>query len=115
MLPLDNFDLGGEDPAAFIRPYQIAARAGEAFSVTVEVRNPFGQDVEAAIRLEVPRVWTTDPSEQRIALDVHGQAEVVFKVIPAGPPVRRARIAADLTFGDRRLGQVAEALVTITT
>jgi hypothetical protein len=34
-------------------------------------------------------------------------------VVPAGGPVRRARVAADLTVGDARFGQQAEALVSV--
>jgi hypothetical protein len=40
-------------------------------------------------------------------------ARCTFRLVPDGPPRRRARIAADLAVGERRFGQQAEALVTI--
>ncbi len=113
LLPLDTFDLGGEDRAAYIHPYRIVAQPGETVPVTVEVANPFHHPVEAVIRLVTPPGWSAVPAERRIALAASGGAEAAFTLtLPDGPPPRRARIAADLTLDGRRLGQVTEALVS---
>jgi hypothetical protein len=48
-----------------------------------------------------------------VAMDGHGTATLVFRVRTDGRPVRRARVAADVTVDDRRFGQHAEALVTV--
>lgn len=114
LLPLDAFDLGGEDRAATIHPYRITARAGQYGDVAVEVRNPFNRAVDAHIRLVTPAGWDVQPPEQRVTLEPRGSCETAFAFKPPAPaPVRRARIAADVTLGGRRLGQVAEALVNV--
>jgi glyoxylase-like metal-dependent hydrolase (beta-lactamase superfamily II) len=114
LLPLDAFDLGGEDQAATIHPYRITARAGQYCDIKVVVRNPFNRTVDATIRLVTPSGWGAQQPEQRITLDAHGTAETAFALkLPSTAPVRRARIAADITLGGKRLGQVAEALVNV--
>ena len=113
LLPLDAFDLGGEDRAAYIHPYRITAQPGETVLVTVEVANPFPRPIEALVRLVTPPGWSAAPVERRVALPASGSAEAAFALtLPDGPPSRRARIAADLTLDSQRLGQVAEALVS---
>ena len=114
LLPLDAFDLGGEDQAATIHPYRITARAGQFCDVAVEVRNPFNRTVEARVRLVTPQGWTVQEPERRFTLEAYGSSETAFTLrLPDTAPLRRARIAADVTLGDQRLGQVAEALVTV--
>jgi hypothetical protein len=47
-------------------------------------------------------------------LDAYERIEARFAITPPlGATARRARLGADLTVGERRLGQVAEALVTV--
>jgi hypothetical protein len=48
-----------------------------------------------------------------VALAPHGRATVRFRVAAPTGPVRRARVAADLSIGAVRFGQQAEALVTV--
>jgi hypothetical protein len=48
-----------------------------------------------------------------IRLRSHGERRLSFRVRTGPDPVRRARIGADLTVGDVRFGQQAEALVTV--
>lgn len=114
VLPLDAFDLRGEDRPAAIQPYQISAQPGARVTVQVSVRNPFAQRVEATIRLVTPPGWSAAPDVQRLTLAAHTSGDVSFTLaLPHTGPVRRARIAADVTFGAQRMGQVAESLVTI--
>lgn len=115
LLPLDDFDLRGEDRAATIRPYQVIALPGVTVTLRVTVTNPFAHGVEAAIRLVTPPGWSAAPDIHHIALAPHSSGETSFTLSlpPQIEPVRRVRIAADVTFGDRRLGQIAEALVTV--
>lgn len=114
LLPLETFNLGGEDQAAAIHPYRISARAGEQCEVMVEVRNPYNRPVDAQIRLVTPAGWGVHPAERRIALDPQASSEAGFVLdLPRTAPVRRARIAADVTLSGQPLGQVAEGLVTV--
>ncbi|HWI61582.1 MAG TPA: MBL fold metallo-hydrolase [Symbiobacteriaceae bacterium] len=95
--------LAAEPVTVLIQPYQ--AQTAPGVPVTVTVRVP-GQ---ASVRLVVPAGWSCTPDT------ACGSDEFRFTVVPplGGGPVRRARIAADVTLGERRLGQIAEALITV--
>jgi hypothetical protein len=89
--------LYAERPEVTICPYQ--SEGPGPFPVAVQA--PAG----AAVRLVVPEGWS-------VATD----GGVFTLAPPNGAQVRRARIAADVTLSDgRRLGQIAEALITVTT
>lgn len=114
LLPLDEIDLEAQGPVASLQPYIIRAQAGHPFAVTAEVRNPAPVAQEITILLTVPDSWLVQPGEQRIFMAAGARTTAGFDVIaPAGTTARRARIAADLTVGSRRLGQVVEALVDL--
>jgi hypothetical protein len=65
------------------------------------------------VRLVLPDGWSSEPALHELELEPRGEARAAFTVVPAGPAGRRP-IAADLTVGDVRFGQQAEALVTVT-
>lgn len=125
-LLLRRFDLGDEDFLARITPYQQDVPRGEDFRVQVEVHNPIRGRAEVTVRLVVPAGWRVrhaDPDGRGDALDgdraalwlsESGPAVVAFEVTPTTFPVRRARIAVDVTAGGHRFGEQAEALITIT-
>lgn len=111
LLP-DVPDLGAEGFIARISPYQVAVAVGETIPFEVELRNPFPQRREAAIRVVIPPGWDADPVEQ--TGQISGVQQFSFSVTPpAGSTARRARIAVDITIAGRRFGQQAEALVTV--
>ncbi|MDF2628279.1 MAG: fold metallo-hydrolase [Symbiobacteriaceae bacterium] len=92
--------LAVEPVEVIIHPYQITAVGGEPVTVTVEIR---GVADRPDVQLVVPEGWTAVAA-----------GPLTFTVTPpAGLRTRRARIAADVTLGARRLGQVAEALITV--
>jgi hypothetical protein len=115
LLPLDDFNLRGEDRPVSIHPYQITARPGEVVMVRVNVTNPFSYSVESSVTLITPPARSATPELQRLSLPPHGSGEMTFSLIlpQQAQPIRRARIAADVTFGEQHMGQIAEALVTI--
>jgi hypothetical protein len=113
LLPLEEVDFGAEGFGARIEPYRSALLVGEAVALRVFVRNPFRRDVEACVRLAVPEAWTVEPAEALAVLGALGEGHVDFGVRPSAAPVRRARLAADLTVDGARFGQQAEALVTV--
>lgn len=111
LLP-DMPDLGAEGFIARISPYQVAVAVGETIPFEVELRNPFPQRREAAIRVVIPPGWDADPVEQ--TGQISGVQQFSFSVTPpAGSTARRARIAVDITIAGRHFGQQAEALVTV--
>ena len=70
-------------------------------------RQRFRPDETAAVRLVVPAGWTVTPPVREAELGPHGEAELEFRVVATGA----GRVAADLTVGETRFGQQAEALV----
>ncbi|MFL5928284.1 MAG: MBL fold metallo-hydrolase [Gaiellaceae bacterium] len=109
LLPLGD----AEGFPARLTPYRSVVQAGESLDVTVEVRNPFERDESALVALAVPDGWRCEPLGRELALAARGEARAAFRVVTAGP-ARRVAIAADLTVGETRFGQQAEALVTVT-
>jgi glyoxylase-like metal-dependent hydrolase (beta-lactamase superfamily II) len=109
LLP-DDVDLGPEGFAARIEPYRTTARSGELLALEVVLRNPLGEPVTAEVRLVVPDGW--EGAEASVELASGGEGRVAIEV-RAGAPARRARLAADVTFGTLRLGEQAEALVDV--
>jgi glyoxylase-like metal-dependent hydrolase (beta-lactamase superfamily II) len=114
LLPLHDLDLESSGGLLALRPYRSEVCAGRAFELTVEVRNPSDQAERVAVRLVTPVGWPVEPVESSMVLRPGGSAQFRFRLAaPALTSARRMRVAADLTVGSRRLGQVAEALVTV--
>jgi glyoxylase-like metal-dependent hydrolase (beta-lactamase superfamily II) len=113
LLP-EDVSFGPEGFGARIEPYTATVAAGGELVFDVLVRNPFPAQATATVRLELPAGWGCEPSEHELPLPARGESEVRF-VVPVGDsPVRRARVAADLTVDGRPFGQQAEALVDVT-
>lgn len=112
LLPLEDVDLGAGGFAARIEPYRATARRGEPLWLEVHVRNPLDHRATVTVTLAHPPGWTAAPEAQELDLEVGAEEILLFRITAAGP-VRRARVAADVTAGDLRLGQQAEALVDV--
>ena len=113
LLPLDDVDFGAEGFGARIEPYRSTARGGGAVELDVTARNPFDRPETATVWLVVPDGWTAAPEAHRLELGARGEETARFRVSPDTAPVRRARVAADLTVAGVRFGQQAEALVDV--
>jgi glyoxylase-like metal-dependent hydrolase (beta-lactamase superfamily II) len=113
LLPLEEVDLGLEGFAARIEPYRSEVLLGQTLEFDVWVRNPFPQSRETRVELVVPDEWDVQPERHCVPLEARSSSTLRFAVRVGGEPKRRIRVAADVSFGDRRLGQHAEALVTV--
>ena len=111
LLPEEGF--GPEGFGARIEPYRPAVPAGGEVELEVLVRNPFAREQTATVVLVVPAAWEASPSPAEVAVEPHGEATVRFRLRVGEQPVRRARVAADLTVGGVPFGQQAEALVDV--
>ncbi len=109
LLPLER--LNGDE--AVVRPYTLELGVAETGTFTVTVRNPFARPETATVSLVAPQEWRVEPEVAALELAAHGESCLFFTLLPAPNPVRRARVAAEVKLGDKRLGQVAEALVTV--
>jgi glyoxylase-like metal-dependent hydrolase (beta-lactamase superfamily II) len=105
---------GADGYVARIQPYQATVNAGEPLPLFVEVRNPFGLPTLARVHLVVPPEWTFEPAAETIQLQPKGMGVASFVIVAPPGKQRRARLAADVSIGDRAFGQQAEALVTVT-
>jgi hypothetical protein len=65
------------------------------------------------VRAVLPLGWRAHPDEAVVALPPAGHAEIDLAVVPTGPAAVRRRLAVDVSIGDLRLGQHAEALVDV--
>lgn len=112
LLPLEDVDFGAAGFGARIEPYRSVVPAGGTVELDVVIRNPLHSGATAVVSLAVPPGWP-EPAPQEVDLEPNGTAVVRFAVTTGSDPVRRARVAADLTVADRRFGQQAEALVDV--
>lgn len=114
LLPGD-LDFEAEGFAARIFPYRSVVEPGGTVRLEVEVRNPLPGAEPAEVRLVVPPGWRVQPDPATTTLGGHEERRVEFVVtVPeAGPPAERLRVGADLTVGQLRFGQQAEALVSV--
>lgn len=113
LLPLDQLDYGAEGFGARITPYQSEAHSGETIAFRIEVTNPLRTEADIEVELALPSDWAADPPAMNILLGSGEEAALSFRVTPNGAPVRRARLAADLKVNGERIGQHAEALITL--
>jgi glyoxylase-like metal-dependent hydrolase (beta-lactamase superfamily II) len=112
LLP-DDVDFGPEGFGARIEPYRAAVAPGGELELDVAVRNPFDRDEAAVVGLVLPERWEASPPAHEVELGPHAEETVRFRVRVGPEPVRRARVAADLTVGGSPFGQQAEALVDV--
>lgn len=113
LLPLAEHDLGADGIAARIMPYFCTVAPGAAVPLTIAVRNPFPEPRHATLRLVTPVGWLARPEVVEVLLPPATWHEVNMEAIVGGPAVRRNRLAVDVTIGELRLGQHAEALVDV--
>ena len=111
LLP-ERVDLGTDGVCARLVPYHSRALPDAKVDLEVVVRNPHPVPATARLVLLVPAGWRVEPETADVVLDV-GEERCLPVVVVVGGPVRRARLALDVTVGDLRLGQHAEALVDV--
>jgi len=111
LLPAESFGDGGF--GARIEPYRCSTGAGEELPLEVTVRNPFARAAEVVASLVIPAGWSAAPATAEVAVAAHGEAELRFVVRAGSEPVRRARVAVELTVDGVAFGQQAEALVDV--
>ncbi|GEM_PF-1622500 len=93
--------------------------------IDVIVRNPFKYNAAdreiACVKIVMPPDWHVTPPQATTILEADAETHLKFMLdTPADNPkhypnnsvLRRARIAADVTIGDRHFGQHAECLIT---
>ncbi|WP_375422775.1 MBL fold metallo-hydrolase [uncultured Friedmanniella sp.] len=111
LLP-DDLDAGPDGTLARVRPYRVAVPPGGTVALSVEVRNPLSAPAVVRCVPVLPEGWAASPvPDLLLGAAATGVVRVVVTV--ATEPVSRERVAVDLTVGELRLGQYAEALVDV--
>ncbi len=112
LFPHDNINFG-LDPC-WIRsyPYRQKALPGALVAVEARIMNHSSVPKKAQAELVLPAGWTArQPSG---AQEIPANTEGVIRLLaaaPANPPRRRQVIGLSVTFGGRRIGEFAEAIV----
>jgi glyoxylase-like metal-dependent hydrolase (beta-lactamase superfamily II) len=115
LLPLEEVDFGAEGFGAKIMPYQSKVQSGETTTFIVQVRNPFATEQKVQIEMVIPDKWTVANKQYEVLIEGNKVITIPFQVtVPAGiHGKRRERVAVDLTIGNQKIGQHAEALITV--
>ncbi|MGF3056337.1 MBL fold metallo-hydrolase [Microbacterium sp. YY-01] len=113
LLPLEAVGIGPDGQAARIFPYRARTTVGSEKTYDIDVFNPLPHPAPVRITPILPLGWRTYEASIDLDLDSREGARVHLSVIPTSAGERQ-RIAIDVTIGDLRLGQHAEALLTVT-
>ncbi len=98
---------------ATLYPYRSARKPGERLDLELRVTNHGARAAEARAALALPPGWAALPAEATAEIGPAETGRLRFVVTVPSGAAGRAVLCADLTLGDRRLGQVCEALVDV--
>jgi glyoxylase-like metal-dependent hydrolase (beta-lactamase superfamily II) len=103
------------EPVAFIEPFQTSAVGGTTLEFKVEVECSLNPGETVTLRPAVPDGWKVLEKEIVLRPSNGSLPAGCFHVTPPfGFSARRARIAVDVSAGQRHFGQLAHALVDVT-
>ncbi|WP_129337650.1 MBL fold metallo-hydrolase [Cellulomonas endophytica] len=113
LLPLEELALPADGVLARLAPYRSGVAPGATARWVAAVQNPWSHPVAARVRVVLPLGWHARPDEVLLDLPAGGRGEAGFDVTVGPAAAPRQRLAVDVTVGDLRLGQHAEALVDV--
>ncbi|WP_028048248.1 MBL fold metallo-hydrolase [Cellulomonas sp. URHD0024] len=113
LLPFDELDLGADGVLARATPYRSRVVVGATRRLEVEVRNPFSVSCGVVVRPVVPDGWRCEPGVATAEVAGGGAVVVHVSVTACGPARPRVPIGFDVSIGELRLGQHAEAVLEV--
>ncbi|WP_019179705.1 MBL fold metallo-hydrolase [Microbacterium yannicii] len=112
LLPLEALSIGPDGQCARLLPYRRRTAMDETVEYLVRVRNPLPEPARARLTPVLPVGWRSSEPQFELDLGPGEESSVQLTVTPASPG-RRQRLAIDVTIGDLRLGQHAEAIIDV--
>ena len=112
LLPLDELDLDADSILVRLTPFRSRAAAGATLDFVASVKNPHRYAAEAVLKPIVPLGWRRSETVT-CTIGAGETARIPFSVTVGTESTRRSRVAVDVTIGDLRLGQHAEAVVDV--
>jgi glyoxylase-like metal-dependent hydrolase (beta-lactamase superfamily II) len=95
-------------------PYLSTVAPGDEIDLEVRVTNHGPDPAEAQVALIVPPGWSAVPVVGTEIVPADATVAIAFTIqVPAGETPGRRILVADLTLGERRYGQRAEAIVDV--
>ncbi|GAA2072948.1 hypothetical protein GCM10009840_02360 [Pseudolysinimonas kribbensis] len=95
-----------------LEPFHRQWVTGDTVEYVAIVHNARDSEVAASVQLALPAGWEVVSPPDAMAIPPHREARFTFSV-RVGDPGRRQRLAADVTFDGRRLGQLADAVADV--
>lgn len=100
---------------ATLHPYRNTVVAGARLDLELRVVNHGARLADARTSLALPPGWTAQPAYAAVEIDPGETGILRFAVTVPADARGRHVLCADLALGDRRFGQITEALVDVTT
>lgn len=113
LLPLEELAMDADTQFARASPYRARVAAGEDVTLLIAVRNPYPDRVTGRLQLVAPVGWLAPDGPVDMDLPAGAVNEFPMRVITAGPPARRMRVAVDVTIGELRLGQHVHVIIDV--
>jgi glyoxylase-like metal-dependent hydrolase (beta-lactamase superfamily II) len=112
LLPEEGLQPPADGNLVLLEPFFQRVAPGASVGYEVVVVNPFEDAREATVRLSLPDGWS-GATEARLEIPGGGSARIPFALTVGPRPGKRQRLAADLTLGSARLGQLGDAVVDV--
>jgi glyoxylase-like metal-dependent hydrolase (beta-lactamase superfamily II) len=112
LLPDGELAPAADGNILLVEPFYQRAAPGAAVTYEVVVANPYTEARHAVVRLLLPAGWAPVPDE-RLDVAAGATVRVPFELMVGGRIGKRQRLAADLTLGDTRFGQLGDAVIDV--
>jgi glyoxylase-like metal-dependent hydrolase (beta-lactamase superfamily II) len=112
LVPWDDPNYGTDEQWSRFYPYSLRAKAGEPFELSAVVYNHSGQPRQFGVKPRAPKGWQASAA-QPVVCPPREQATVRVTVTPPAGARGLAILTADVGWGDRKLGEWIEAMVTV--
>jgi glyoxylase-like metal-dependent hydrolase (beta-lactamase superfamily II) len=113
LLPDGELTLAPDGNVLLLEPFFRRLEAGSDVQYRATVVNPFAGPRRGEVRLVLPPGWKSQPDVASFEVDVGAEVIVEFTVTVGEKVGKRQRLAADLSIGQARFGQLADAVVDV--